>query len=53
MNATNMSPSVATIPLHATHWIQQYSVYQGPNQWEKNLPNGVILSKTLLKNDET
>jgi len=53
MNATNMSTTVATIPLPATHWIQQYSIYQGPNQWENNVPNDVILLKTLLNNDDT
>jgi len=53
MNATNTSTTLATIPLPCTHWIQQYSIYQGPNQWENNVPNNVILLKTLLNNDDT
>jgi len=53
MNATNMSTTLATIPLLCTHWIQQYSIYQGPNQWENNVPNDVILLKTLLNNGDT
>jgi len=38
--------SSLNIPL--LHWIQQYSIYQGPNQWENNVPNDVLLLKTLL-----
>jgi len=53
MNATNTSTTAATIPLLCTHWIQQYSIYQGQNQWENNVPNNVILLKTLLNNDDT
>jgi len=51
--ANQFSPSASTTLIPATHWIQQYSIYQGPNQWENNVPNDIILLETLLNNDDT
>jgi len=53
MDMTNTSTTAPTIPLPCTHWIQQYSIYQGPNQWENNVPNDIIQFKTLLNNDDS
>jgi hypothetical protein len=53
MNCTNTSTTAACYPLPTPYWIQSYSVYQGNNQWENNVPNDIIFYETLLDNDDT
>jgi hypothetical protein len=53
MNCTNTSTTAACYPLPTPYWIQSYSVHQGNNQWENNVPNDIIFYEMLLDNDDT
>lgn len=50
-NVTNSSSSTA-VPLPAPLWIQSYSVWQGSNQWESQVPGEIILIENLLDMDD-
>jgi len=51
-NVTNTSTTVPIFPLPTPLWIQSYSVWQGSNQWESQVPSEIILLENLLNMDD-
>jgi len=51
-NVTNTSTTVFVFPLPTPLWIQSYSVWQGSNQWESQVPSEIILLENLLNLDD-
>jgi len=51
-NVTNTSTTMAVIPLPTPLWIQSYSVWQGSNQWESQVPSEIILLENSLNLDD-
>jgi len=51
-NVINTSTAMAVIPLPTPLWIQSYSVWQGSNQWESQVPSEIILLENLLNMDD-
>jgi len=51
-NVTNTSTTTAVVPLPTPLWIQSYSVWQGSNQWESQVPSEIILLENLLNMDD-
>jgi len=43
---------VPIIPLPTPLWIQSYSVWQGSNQWESQVPSEIIILEKLLNMDD-
>jgi len=51
-NVTNKSTTTAVVPLPTPLWIQSYSVWQGSNQWESQVPSEIKLLENLLNLDD-
>jgi len=51
-NVTKTSTTMAVVPLPTPLWIQSYSVWQGSNQWESQVPSEIILLENLLNLDD-
>jgi len=51
-NVTNTSTTAPIFPLPTPLWIQSYSVWQGSNQWESQVPSEIILLGNLLNLDD-
>jgi len=51
-NVTNTSTTMAVFPLPTPLWIQSYSIWQGFNQWESQVPSEIILLENLLNLDD-
>jgi len=51
-NVTNTSTTAPILPLPTPLWIQSYSVWQGSNQWESQVPSEIILLENLLNLDD-
>jgi len=48
INVTNTSTTMAVIPLPTPLSIQSYSIWQGSNQWESQVPSEIILLENLV-----
>jgi len=51
-NVRNTSTTAPVFPLPTPLWIQSYSVWQGSNQWESQVPSEIILLENLLNLDD-
>jgi len=51
-NVTNTNTTMAIVPLPTPLWVQSYSVWQGSNQWESQVPLEIILLENILNLDD-